>query len=61
MTNCIVQQLYRHAVGRLEVPSERDALIGLVNAFERSEYRFKDLMIELALSSGFRTVALEVE
>jgi len=60
VTNCIVRQVYRHANGRLELPSELIPLRDLVLAFERSEYRFQDLLIELILSDGFRKLAPEM-
>jgi hypothetical protein len=56
---CIVTQLYRHANGRLDAPSEEAAIDALTEAFARSGYRLRDLFVELALSEGFRTVARE--
>jgi hypothetical protein len=52
----VVRQLYRHASGRLELASEEAALVALDEAFADSGYRFRDLMVALAMSEGFRTV-----
>jgi hypothetical protein len=60
VAQCLVRQLYRHAQGRLELPSERRPLLDLISAFERADFRFKDLLIELVLSDGFRYLAPEV-
>jgi hypothetical protein len=57
---CLVRQTYRHAMGRLDLPSEWAPLRDLIAAFERGEYRFKTLLIELVLSDGFRKVAPEM-
>jgi hypothetical protein len=54
--SCVVRQLYRHASGRLELASEEAALVALDEAFADSGYRFRDLMVALAMSEGFRTV-----
>lgn len=54
--SCMVQQLYRHATGRLEQTSETAAFVALEERFAESGYRFKDLMIALATSDAFRTV-----
>lgn len=54
---CIVEQLYRHAQGRLDARSEAAALVELEEAFAESGYRFRDLLLALATSEAFRTVA----
>ncbi len=54
---CIVRQLFRHANARLETDSEEAALVELEAAFADSGYRFRDLMVALAMSEGFRTVS----
>ncbi|MEZ4251558.1 MAG: DUF1592 domain-containing protein [Polyangiales bacterium] len=54
---CMVKQLYRHASGRLEVASEARALRSLTEQFEASGYRFRDLLLALATSESFRTLA----
>jgi hypothetical protein len=60
VTACMVTQLYRHASGRLELPDEAPVLADLERAFAASGYRFQDLLVELVMSAGFRTVAREV-
>jgi hypothetical protein len=55
---CMVKQLYRHASARLDKPGEQAALEELEAEFERSGYRFNALLRALALSEGFRTVAM---
>jgi hypothetical protein len=54
---CVVRQLYRHANARLEMESEEAALVELEEAFADSGYRFRDLMVAMALSEGFRTIS----
>ncbi len=54
---CVVRQLYRHAMGRLEERRETEALVDLENAFAASGYRFRDLLVAFATSEAFRTVA----
>lgn len=57
---CMVKQLYHHANARLMARSERAALDDLELEFALSGYRFKALLMALALSPGFRTVASPV-
>lgn len=54
---CMVKQLFRHASGRLEVASEARALRALTERFEASGYRFRELLLTLATSEAFRTLA----
>lgn len=56
MPNCLVKQLYRHANGRLDEKQELAALYDLEQAFTLSGYRFQTLLVNMALSEGFRTV-----
>ncbi len=56
---CVVRQLYRHANGRLEAPSEEAAIVDLQAAFEAQGFRFRDLLLALATSEGFRTVSAQ--
>ncbi len=55
--NCVARQLYRHASARLETVGEREILRDLQNRFAASGYRFRELLVALALSEGFRTAA----
>lgn len=59
--DCMARQLYRHANGRLETFGERRALRDLQSSFAASGYRFRDLMLALALSEGFRKVSTATE
>lgn len=50
---CVVKQLFRYAFGRKEGPGDRAAIQESMNAFRRSEFRFKELMISLVTSNNF--------
>ena len=54
---CLVQSLYRFAVGRDIVTGESDLLAFLNERFVESEHRFTGLLRELVLSDGFRTTS----
>jgi hypothetical protein len=54
---CLVEKLYRYAVGRNPVMSERRLLRYLERRFEGSEYRLHELLRLIATSSGFRTAS----
>lgn len=54
---CMVKQLYRHTMGRLDEPTEREALVELQDAFAASGYRFRELLLAFATSDAFRTIA----
>ncbi|MEE2643456.1 MAG: DUF1592 domain-containing protein [Myxococcota bacterium] len=53
---CMVKQLYRFASGRLERPSEEEALTQLTEQFAASGYRFQALLLALVESPLFREV-----
>ena len=55
--HCIVQQLYRHAQGRLNTKAEKVSLDQLHTAFEASGFRFQELLVELVSHESFRFVA----
>ncbi|MEZ4450952.1 MAG: DUF1592 domain-containing protein [Nannocystaceae bacterium] len=59
--NCIVTQLYRHAESRLNEPQELPGLKAIQASFAESGYRFRDLILILATSEAYRTVAEEVD
>ncbi len=61
LPDCMTLQFYRHAQGRLESDSEARALHALQKRFAASGYRFKDLVLAVALSDGFRTLSTEDE
>jgi hypothetical protein len=54
---CVVENLYRYAVGREQTRSERRLLRYLEIRFEEVGYRLPDLMREIAMSEGFRTAS----
>ena len=54
---CIVQQLYRHAQGRLNTQGEQSSLDQLHALFEASGFKFQQLLIELVSHDSFRYVA----
>jgi len=54
-TACLVRNVYRYAVGRDPVNSERRLLQHLERRFSRSGYRLRPLLREIAMSDGFRT------
>jgi hypothetical protein len=56
---CMVTQLYRHAIGRREVVSERAGLDAVNLKFDAAGNRFRDLMLTLVTSEVFRTVSAE--
>ncbi len=56
---CIVTQLYRHAIGRRDVLSEKPALDEIDAAFADEGHRFTELLKILVTSDLFRSVAEE--
>ena len=54
---CIVRQVYRHATGRLEDIGEYVELDRLYERFERSGHNFRDLLLDVVTSPGFRTIS----
>jgi hypothetical protein len=56
---CMVKQLFRHANGRLDLDGEEPVLDALTAKFADSGYRFQELLLELAISDGFRTAISE--
>ncbi len=53
---CLVRNLFRHATGHVEVPSEGVELTKLDTAFVDSGYRLQELLVELVASPAFRLV-----
>jgi len=53
----LVENLYRYAVGRNTVISERRLLRSLEGRFDESGYRLHDLLRIIAMSDGFRTAS----
>ena len=54
LTDCFSTSLYRYATGHVEVLGEADAVIALGDDFRRSRYRVAELLVDTALSNGFR-------
>lgn len=52
---CLVRNLYRSAIGRIEEPGEEELLAALGEQFAGSGYVVSDLLREILLSEGFRT------
>lgn len=52
---CMVTQLFRHAQGRLETEDETAVITDIDSRFADANYRFLDLLGELATHDGFRT------
>jgi hypothetical protein len=55
LTACLVQNLYRYAVGRKQTSGERPLLRHLEDAFAERGYQVPALMREIATSEAFRT------
>ncbi len=55
--HCLVKRLFRHAVGRVEGPDERDALQAMVDAFVADEHRLQTALLEIVTNPAFATVA----
>ncbi len=55
LADCFVRNLYRHTTGHIETPGERRTIMLLQRGFEE-EQQITDLLVELVMSEGFRTV-----
>lgn len=44
---CVVKQVFRYMAGRQDTPADRPLLGRALDAFRKSEYRFKELMVAL--------------
>jgi hypothetical protein len=53
---CWVRSLYRHATGHYEAEADEDALKDVDASFEDSNYRLKQLLVEIVTSDAFRFV-----
>ena len=49
---CIVKQLFRYANGRSEEPEDQPAIEQAYERFRRSQFRFRELIIAIAISGG---------
>lgn len=46
---CMVKQMYRFTVGRMETPADRPVIRKLTDKFRESEFRFRELLLALAV------------
>jgi len=54
---CVVKQLFRYAMGRLETPSDREVIDRGFDDFKGSQFKFQRLIISLVTSKTFRETA----
>lgn len=54
---CMVKQLYRHALGRLDESGEKPALEAIHAKFAASGFRFRELVVALVTNDSYRFVA----
>ena len=50
---CVVKQLFRYALGRVETAADRETIRSLSMAFRESRFRFKELLIALVRAPQF--------
>lgn len=55
--SCLVKQVFRHASARLDGQGDEAVLSALTERFAESGYQFRELLVELVKSEGFRTAA----
>lgn len=60
LTTCLVQSMYRYATGHVETEGEQGLLRELHEQFAESGYQVRRLMVDIAMSPGFR-LASETE
>jgi mono/diheme cytochrome c family protein len=51
--DCVPKQLFRYAFGRSETPSDRPTLTAAAEAFRRSGFKFKEILISFVRSPQF--------
>ena len=54
---CVVKQVFRYAMGRLETPADRAVIDKGFDDFKRSQFKFQQLIISLVTSKVFRETA----
>lgn len=59
VAECVARRLYRFATGHLEIETEERAIRELGEAFAENGHSFRQLVLAVALSDGFRTAAVE--
>lgn len=57
LAGCMSRMAYRYATAHLETDGEARVLSDLTDAFERSGFRFRELVVALVTSDGFRFLA----
>jgi hypothetical protein len=50
---CMVKQYFRYIAGRLETPADRPVIHKLLTDFQKSQFRFKELIVSLLLEREF--------
>src|SRR5207248_4517364 len=50
---CVVKQIFRYAAGRHETESDQPHLDALYEIFQKSGFRFRDLLLALVMSPPF--------
>jgi hypothetical protein len=50
---CMVKQVFRYMSGRLDTPADRPVISQSLEAFRKSDYKFKELMVALIKSQEF--------
>ena len=61
VTRCILRQVLRNTRGFVETDSEETVITALDAAFDALDHRLKDMLVEIAASEMFRTVAPPAE
>ena len=61
LTMCMVRQVYRFALGRLEEYGEEVEIQLLHRSFAEQGFRFKPLIKSLLMSEGFSVVSAQLE
>ncbi len=61
VSGCLVQNYYSYAVGHEIRPGDASVVDGLKASFEASGYRLKDLIVEVASSDAFASVAPQAD
>ena len=54
VAECVARRLYRYATGHLEIETEEREIRALGESFAASGHSFQDLVMQIALSDGFR-------
>ena len=50
---CVAKQYFRYIAGRLETPADRPVIHKLLDDFQKSQFRFKELIVSLLLEREF--------